>query len=845
MMNARFDLHSGDGGLKRNLIFAGAALLVTVIVIAAVANIYSGLDASNIEARAQARQMVANGIAQELGVVLEPYRLKLAALAKDSRIVRALRENNKEMLAALATTAQADFSGAQRLRLLVPGIEEIDNTGFPPLTYASLDMLRKARDAGSRVGAELHLGGTPQEHIVLIERVVEDGELVGFLHLSLAPSLIRDALTRNPPPDVQIEIRQPVRNSPPTIVAKYGDAPPADALATIAGVAGTRWVVALRSSLGSVEQGGRSGTLRLAGLALVLVVIAIGVQMIIRRRTKRDSVEDSVVYQGAIKAIMEGALPGLEQLLPGVADGKSVSSDVKPLSSGAQGEDITRFRAPDEAASAEDPTLPGAAEDGTVEPREGDGLSDLTETPTDETRVVIPASIFRSYDIRGIVGDTLTEDGVYHIGRAIGAQAQACGQQTMVVARDGRKSSPALRDALVSGLRESGRDVLDIGLTPTPVLYFATHYLDTHSGVMVTGSHNPPDYNGLKIVIDGQTLSGDAIQALKTRIDKGDYSSGEGSLQSTEIIPDYIRRVSEEIPVSLGDVLKVVVDCGNGVPGIVAPHILRAIGHDVIELYCDIDPDFPNHHPDPSQPENLKDLIDMVREEGADLGLAFDGDGDRLGVVDGTGKIIWPDQQMMLFAQDILSRNPGAKIIYDVKCSRLLADVISTNGGEPIMWRTGHSPIKTKMQETGALLAGEMSGHIFFKERWYGFDDALYSAARLLEILVNAKGPPEDVFAQLPAAVSTPELRVDMPEARHGEFMRQVMEAADFEDGEVITIDGLRVDFPDCWGLVRPSNTTPCLVLRFEGNDEPALEKITERFRNLLLKVDPTLELPF
>ena len=316
-------------------------------------------------------------------------------------------------------------------------------------------------------------------------------------------------------------------------------------------------------------------------------------------------------------------------------------------------------------------------------------------------------------------------------------------------------------------------------------------------------------------------------------------------MQSTEIIPDYIRRISEEIPVTLGNALKVVVDCGNSVPGIVAPHILRAIGHDVIELYCEVDGNFPNHHPDPSQPENLADLIQTVQDEDADLGLAFDGDGDRLGVVDTQGNIIWSDRQMILFSRDVLSRNPGAKIIYDVKCSRLLADDIKTHGGEPIMARTGHSLIKSKMQETGALLAGEMSGHIFFKERWYGFDDALYSAARLLEILVNAQKSPDEVFAALPGGVATPELRLDMPEHEHAEFMQQVLGTADFEDAAVSTIDGLRVDFADSWGLIRASNTTPCLVLRFEGDDDAALARVTERFRTLLNKVDDKLDLPF
>jgi phosphomannomutase/phosphoglucomutase len=457
----------------------------------------------------------------------------------------------------------------------------------------------------------------------------------------------------------------------------------------------------------------------------------------------------------------------------------------------------------------------------------------------------VAASLFRSYDIRGVVGETLTPEAVYQIARAFGAEAEARGQKTVVVARDGRQSSVALRGALIEGLRDSGRDVLDIGLTPTPVLYFATHYLDTRTGIMITGSHNPPQYNGLKLVLDGETLSGDAIQAIRRRVENQDFVTGTGELQETEIIPEYIRRISEEIPVSLGDSLKIVVDCGNAVPGIVAPHILRAIGHDVIELYCDVDGDFPNHHPDPSQPENLEDLIAIVRHEQADVGLAFDGDGDRLGVVDRQGNVLWPDRQLMLFARDVLSRNPGSRVVYDVKCSRHLADFIRDAGGEPIMWKSGHSLINAKMKETGALLGGDFSGHIFFKERWYGFDDALYASARLLEILVNADEPPENLFARLPSGLATPELRVEMPEERHAQFMEQLIANADVGDGEITLIDGLRVDFPDAWGLVRPSNTTPCLTLRFEGKDHATLSRVQDRFRKLLLDVDPDLNLPF
>jgi phosphomannomutase/phosphoglucomutase len=452
-------------------------------------------------------------------------------------------------------------------------------------------------------------------------------------------------------------------------------------------------------------------------------------------------------------------------------------------------------------------------------------------------------SIFRAYDIRGIVGDTLTPEIVTQIGKSIGSEAEARGQKTVVVARDGRLSGPSLIAALTEGLRAAGRDVIDIGMVPTPVLYFATHYLKTGSGVMLTGSHNPPDYNGLKIMLGGDTLSGDAILALKTRIDKAQFVHGAGKVEQQDIAQAYIERVTKDVKLSRP--FKVVVDCGNGVAGILAPKLIRALGCEVIELFCEIDGKFPNHHPDPSQPKNLEDVIAAVHKHKADLGLAFDGDGDRLGVIDSKGNVIWPDRQMMLYAGDILKRNPGAKIIFDVKCSSHLGNSITQHGGTPVMWKTGHSFIKAKIKESGALLGGEMSGHIFFKERWYGFDDALYTAARLLEILSKDKRPPHEVFMDLPDAVNTPELKLDMREGEHFKFMQRIQDSLRFEDAEISTIDGVRADFCDGWGLVRPSNTTPCLVFRFEADNEDALDYIKDQFRRQLLELDPSLTLPF
>jgi len=445
----------------------------------------------------------------------------------------------------------------------------------------------------------------------------------------------------------------------------------------------------------------------------------------------------------------------------------------------------------------------------------------------------IPSSIFKAYDIRGIVETELTSDIVKLIGKAVGSESIAMGERGVVVGRDGRLSGPELSEALISGLIESGCHVVNIGMVPSPVVYFATYTKAASSGVMITGSHNPAEYNGLKIIIAGETLSAERIQTLYLRILENDFTNGHGTSTSINIDQDYIDTIKSDI--QLEKELKVVIDCGNGVAGNIAPQLFETLGVKISKLFCLVDGRFPNHHPDPSKPENLEDLIQEVIETGADLGLAFDGDGDRLGLIDNKGRVVWADQQMMLYAKDVLSRNKGAKIIFDVKCTSLLPQVILEFGGEPIMSRTGHSFIKKKLKETGADLAGEMSGHIFFKERWYGFDDALYTAARLLEIVSNSDKSCSELFDELPVNLSTPEININFD--KHGQqfdAMDALSSDIDFPGANINTIDGVRVDYEDCWGLVRPSNTTPCLVLRFEAKDNTALIEIQEKFKQWL-----------
>ena len=457
--------------------------------------------------------------------------------------------------------------------------------------------------------------------------------------------------------------------------------------------------------------------------------------------------------------------------------------------------------------------------------------------------MTITEDIFRAYDIRGIVENALTPDAVQLIGQAFATEALAQGKDTVVIGRDGRLSSPELAQRLSDGLRAGGCNVVDVGMVPTPVLYYATHQLETGTGIMVTGSHNPPQYNGLKMLIAGNTLYGDGIKALYHMIVEDRLNEGSGTFTEKDVIPDYLDTIVNDI--KLERPLNIAVDCGNGVAGVLATELFTRLGCNVTELFCDVDGNFPNHHPDPSKPENLVDLQNAMNKNALDLGLAFDGDGDRVGILDDKQNILWADRQMMLYAADVLKRKPGAEIIFDIKSTSNLASYIKDLGGKPLMWKTGHSFIKAKMKETGAELAGEMSGHIFFKERWFGFDDGLYSAARMLEIISQQDKSSSELFGTLPDSVNTPELQINFEEGEHYKFMQKFIDQAKFDDAETVTIDGIRVNYPQGWGLIRPSNTTPCLVLRFEANDEATLDKIQDTFRQQLLAVDDTLRLPF
>jgi phosphomannomutase/phosphoglucomutase len=456
-------------------------------------------------------------------------------------------------------------------------------------------------------------------------------------------------------------------------------------------------------------------------------------------------------------------------------------------------------------------------------------------------------SIFKAYDIRGIVGDTLTADVVRNVGRAVASEAKALGQKAFVIGRDGRLSGPEFAQALAEGIQAAGLDVIDLGMVATPMTYFGAEELGTKCAVMVTGSHNPPEYNGLKMVVAGNAIYGDAIQALYQRIVDDRYDSGSGEYSTHDIREAYFQRIVGDVKAHAP--IKIAVDCGNGVAGAFAPELFRRMGCDVVELFCEVDGNFPNHHPDPAHVENLEDVMKTLATTDCEIGLAFDGDGDRLGVVTKDGQVIFPDRQLMLFAEEVLARNPGGEIIYDVKCTRKIAPWVKQHGGTALMWKTGHSLIKAKLKESGAPLAGEMSGHIFFKDRWYGFDDGMYAAARLLEILTKAKAAGEDpsaVLNALPNAVSTPELQWKLAEGENFALIDRLQKEATFDGADSISkIDGLRVEYPDGFGLARSSNTTPVIVLRFESDTQEGIARIQADFRRVLTAVKPGATLPF
>ena len=795
--------------------FIGIALLMAVGVGAL---LYLQQQREGVQARLQLA-LQAQALEQRLSQTLGLYHGMLRGLSADPDLVRLFQSGGAAEREAREKTLAQLLPDALRVRLLGPEHDAADLESDPPLSFASLSMLRAAESTVGPPPLEVFRAKTPKAHLVGVTAVRgAEGKPLGLVHVAFDPAPLRrwlDELTSVPG---RVELQQKVEGNNITLYVSP------DAPLVSGDPDGLRRISDSLVRLAYWYRPGSSvtGELLIEGtVVLALLALLSGLLMRLQyKRMRRVLDADQALLIGLADDAVAGH--GFRRLAPRVQD---FSRALELL---AQRLKTLSERTPGLAAAAVTESVPRGGE------------SEIAELVFDK----LPEDIFQSYDIRGVVGDTLTNDVVEEIGRAIGSQAYDQGQQSVIVARDARTSGSALVEALVGGLNATGRDVIDLGIVPVPVLYFATHFLGSNCGVMVTGSHSPPEWNGLKVVMGGESLAGAALLGLRERVERGDLLEGSGEVSGQDLVPDYIARIADDV--SVARPLKVVIDCASGCAALVAPELFRALGCELVELFCDLDADHPGHASDPSRPENLKLLQEAVVKQQADIGLAFDDDGGRLGVVDSRGRIIWPDRVLMLLSADVLSRHPGGDVIFDVKCSRALASQILQNGGRPVMWKSGHIPLKAKLSETGALLAGEWSGHIMFRERWYGFDDAMYAGARLLEILALDPRSSAEVFAELPEYVGTPELLLSVGEGMQYEVMERVQKRVELLGGaKLTTIDGLRAEFEDGWGLMRASNTESALCFRFEADSEQALERIQGLYRALLAEVVPDLSPPF
>ena len=788
------------------------------------------------------------------------FNVRLATLQGD--VARAAAAT--ETIAALATfdpatiTAQSDrlvqlISSAERIDIVPKGRAAVDLSARTPISFAALDVIKRA-ETQEFVGPEA--SQVNQRSVFYVAKPITDGGTVtGVLFCAVSMDYFFQPLKSLPDTLGLITIEQQFESAAPRVVLQYGHEPEDTAAPIRIKLDTAAWTLVFKPNA-SATADVVSGAWLWTPLAVAVALILAGIYLSYTRlfsALERDGATliDYVtrIVRGRSGSVDRYNLALFQQIA--VAANRyakrmpAENDQPRPVARKVPTKSVTPKQAV--AASNESPTMPddSDAEDDFLDVRASDpaddnfGIEVSEQVSPIDMGLKLDPQIFRAYDIRGIVSTNLTEDVVYWIGRAFAAEARQYKMSRAVVACDGRLSSPKLKKSLARGLTEGGIDVTDVGEVPTPLLYYATYALDTGTGIMITGSHNPPEYNGLKMMIAGETLAGERITRLRERIEGNQLSEGDGGFDEVEIVDHYLDRVCNDVAVA--QPLKVVVDCGNGVAGSIVPRLITELGCEVVPLYCEVDGNFPNHHPDPADPANLQDLITVVKAEKADLGLAFDGDGDRLGLVTERGEIIWPDKLLMLFARDIVGRNPGADIIFDVKCSRHLNSLISEYGGRPIMWKTGHSHMKAKLKETGALLAGEFSGHICFGERWYGFDDALYSAARLLEIVGGESKSVGKLFEEFPVTFTTPEIKVNTTDSAKFAVMERLSKEGKFGEGTLTTIDGIRVDYPDGWGLVRPSNTSPVLTLRFEADSQTALDRVQRVFREQLKKIDSKL----
>ncbi len=790
------------------LVMRGTAIGLVAVIACFVYLIVYDIPTRNQQNLRQLTQELAINQTQIVDEWVQKTQLRLQSVARDPSLLTHLTSNASDTVTALAPQRSFPEAASVRLIALGPlGIAAVDNNQAGLHNNIEADLLRRVSDGSSAQPEAYQLD---KNWVITFAQAVADPSekyAAGAILLTVPASSIEQVLTQQIGSRGAIDLMQQAGSKQ----AAFAHAGSGDAIeyAQTRTTSVTAWQLQITPASQWLAQLRQTTLIPLLLSGLCVVGILAG--MLVCASDLRRALERSFM------AMLGNETPEL----PGFAEMKQQLQ--------------TKL-----AAAAPKPAHPESkpAAEAAAHAKAEQLVEELAELP-----VQMPDTIFRAYDIRGIASHQLTDDIVYHIGLAIGSEAVDRGQQEIVVARDGRASSEAIAAALTKGLQDSGRDVIDIGLTPTPLMYFATNQLGIQSGVMVTGSHNSAEYNGMKIVIGGKTLSGRAIEALRQRIQERRFSKGKGSYRTERINEQYIDYIINDV--AIAQPLKIVIDAGNGVTGIIAPHLFEQLGCEVIPLYCDINPKFPHHDPDPTIAKNLRDLVQLVRESSADLGIAFDGDGDRVAVVTASGEIVDADRLLMVLAQDVVARNPGADILFDVKCTRSLNNVISSYGGRPIMWKSGHSFMKEKMAETGALLGGEFSGHIFFNERWFGFDDGMYAAARLIEILSTTDPNLDSHLSALPSTLSTPELKIESSDQAKFAVMERLATSGKFGDGKITTLDGIRVDFPDGWGLVRASNTTPALTLRFEADNEAALERIQTLFKDQLSAIDPQLSFDF
>lgn len=834
------DQIEGSGGIAQGFIIAVLGLLVGLVCTAGITYFQVVVGVGQKQ-----RTTLAEGYSEHYALLLNQSIDQIVAqqnqLASNLEVRSVVIGKDEVAQRILAASLVEKLPHLVRLELYSSGKAQLDEDPVAPIGHAALQMMVWA-EQNKKVEAEIHIPSGRHLVYTAIPVLDRDKKPAGVMLMVYDIAVLKHPLAQLDGSKGLVRLIQQFPSMGAQEIFAVGSGPLVDRDGAVkVALINSRWAIEF-SAAPALFRGHEFPVLDLViasmiGLLVALIALFIGYR-IISKKLNRNALElfrfmDNTVqeksgerYQFSL-GMFESLSRGFTHLMKEYSSKRAPAAE-RPATTEAIAKNIEAASEAPVRSQTEEPSVQtySGVDEGYVE--------ELSISP----------ELFRAYDIRGVFEQSLTVEAVELIGQAIGSEVIDQGEQHVVVAADGRLSSPALVEALTKGLTGSGCNVVNIGATPTPVLYFALHHLGHRSGVMITGSHNPPNYNGLKIVIDGITIAEDRIQDLYHRILEGRVVSGAGQVENTNINNKYVDRICNDVAL-IADPIKVVVDCGNGIAGGVAPFLLKALGCEVIELYCDVDGSFPNHAPDPGKTENLRDLIATVAAEGADLGLAFDGDGDRLMAVTGSGVIVQPDRLMMLFVQDIVSRNPGTDVVYDVKSSKHLAEVISEAGGRPVMWKSGHSLMKAKSDELGALIAGEFSGHLFFRERWYGFDDGIYSAARLIEVLSTEGLTLDELMSELPNSPSTPELDIDMDDDQKFLFVKKFRDTAKFEGGSLTDLDGVRIDFADGWGLVRASNTMPKLTLRFEADDEAALGRIQGMFKQHLLAVDNGLTIPF